>query len=62
MARPLDRCGGSAGLVFVDLVDATLLLPVELRRVNHTSSTNIDNFNDLPFSHLKIWRPCHKHP
>ena len=46
MARPLDRCGGSAGWVSVERVDATFLLPVELRHVNHTSSTNIDNFND----------------
>lgn len=42
--------------------DPTLLLPVELRRVNHTSSTNSDNFNDKAFSHLKMPRPCHKHP
>jgi hypothetical protein len=42
--------------------DATLLLPVELRRVNHTASTNISNFNNLPFSDLKISLPCHKHP
>jgi uncharacterized protein (TIGR02449 family) len=36
--RPFDRCGGSAGEV--DCEQCTLLLPVELRHVNHTASTN----------------------
>ena len=32
------RCGGSAG--WVRCCQSTILLPVELRRVNHTASTN----------------------
>lgn len=36
--RPLDRCGGSAGEHFASTKH--LLLPVELRNVNHVASTN----------------------
>ena len=36
-----DRCGGSAGLIGIE---PTLLLPVELRHVNHAASTNGEDF------------------
>ena len=39
-----DRCGGSAGEVWRYGERSTLLLPVELRHVNHTASTNISDF------------------
>ncbi len=48
-AAQVGRCRAS---------DAAFLLPVELQRVNHTASTNIVNFNNLAFSHLKIDAPC----
>ncbi|MDB5731797.1 MAG: hypothetical protein JWQ03_1692 [Variovorax sp.] len=41
--RLLDRCGGSAG--GFGLARLRLLLPVELRRVNHGASTNGRHFS-----------------
>ena len=35
-----DRCGGSAGWAAIPQWGTAFLLPVELRRVNHTASTN----------------------
>jgi cell division protein ZapB len=44
--RPLT-VAGAALVKYSVLLDRTLQLPVELRRVNHTASTNMVDFNHL---------------